>query len=198
MKTAIIIPTVPGNEEVLEKFIFSIELFLDKKDYIIYIVKNNWIGFGAACNKVIKKVLERKDIDSIITTNDDMKITKEGKNCLEDMRKIADEKNGIVSTSSLYNGTHIPMGFCYFPKRILEEVGFFDERYKILEWEDVDLSVRIQEAGYTLNKLPYEAVIHGGSIARGKFNEEQINEVRKNKQRFLDKWKYTKWEKTFK
>ena len=198
MKTAIIIPTVPGNSEVLQNFIFSIKLFLDKKDYIIHVEKNDWIGFGTACNKGIKEVFKRKDIDGVITTNDDIEITEKGRNCIGDMRRIAKENNGIVSPLSLYRDTHIAMGFCYFPRKILEDVGLFDERFKILEWEDTDLSVRIQDAGYTLNKLPYNVGTHGGGVAHKRFNEEQKNEVSKNRQRFLDKWKYTKWEKIFK
>ena len=42
-----------------------------------------------------------------------------------------------------------PMGmFWVLPKEIIEDVGVFDERFKIAFWEDTDYAVRLRDKGY--------------------------------------------------
>ena len=195
MKTAIIIPTVLSNKKELKTCLDSINKYFEKGTYEILIELNDFEGFAVAVNRGLRKGLKNKEFDSFLTGNDDITIVEKG--CLEEMKKVTEENIGVVTPPSLYRQTHIAMGWCYFPRRVIEDIGFFDERFKMLEWEDTDMSVRLQEKGYTLNKLKKEYMIHGGSIARSKFTPEQIKLVQNNKQVFLDKWKGTKWEKIF-
>ncbi|MGB4845562.1 MAG: glycosyltransferase [Ferruginibacter sp.] len=61
--------------------------------------------------------------------------------------------------------------FMLVPKKILDEVGLFDERF-FMYGEDVDLSFRIQKAGYKNYYFADSAIIHfkGESTKRGSLN----------------------------
>lgn len=140
-------------------------------------------------------------VDAVFLINDDVVVKAGTGRFLADMKQISKERNGIVVDPALYrnNGKSVAMGFCYIPKYILDNVGLFDKKFKMLEWDDTDLSIRIQEAGYTLNKLNYDCIGElTGGIALSQFTTKQKDEVKKNKERFKKKWKGTKWETFFK
>jgi GT2 family glycosyltransferase len=61
--------------------------------------------------------------------------------------------------------------FMMIPKKILDEIGNFDERF-FMYGEDVDLSYRIQEAGYKNYYFAQSSIIHfkGESTKRGSLN----------------------------
>jgi GT2 family glycosyltransferase len=61
--------------------------------------------------------------------------------------------------------------FMMIPKNILDEIGNFDERF-FMYGEDVDLSYRIQEAGYKNYYFSESSIIHfkGESTKRGSLN----------------------------
>ena len=61
--------------------------------------------------------------------------------------------------------------FMMIPKKVLDEVGNFDERF-FMYGEDVDLSFRIQKAGYRNYYFAESAIIHfkGESTKRGSLN----------------------------
>ncbi|MBK7434223.1 MAG: glycosyltransferase family 2 protein [Chitinophagaceae bacterium] len=61
--------------------------------------------------------------------------------------------------------------FMMMPKRILDLTGSFDERF-FMYGEDVDLSYRIQQAGYTNHYLAGNPIIHfkGESTKKGSLN----------------------------
>jgi O-antigen biosynthesis protein len=61
--------------------------------------------------------------------------------------------------------------FMMMPKKTLEEIGNFDERF-FMYGEDVDLSYRIQEAGYKNYYFAESSIIHfkGESTKRGSLN----------------------------
>lgn len=40
-------------------------------------------------------------------------------------------------------------------KKIIDEIGFFDDKFKFGYWEDVDFSRRVQKAGYKIRKYDY-------------------------------------------
>lgn len=45
-------------------------------------------------------------------------------------------------------------GWCYFLSReLLEQVGYFDEKFAPMWFEDADYSIRVQRAGYALEEL---------------------------------------------
>jgi O-antigen biosynthesis protein len=81
-----------------------------------------------------------------------------------------------------YHLGHLPEGenhevdvlagaFMMMPKKILDEIGNFDERF-FMYGEDVDLSYRIQEAGYKNYYFAESIIIHfkGESTKRGSLN----------------------------
>jgi len=61
--------------------------------------------------------------------------------------------------------------FMIMPKKVLDEIGNFDERF-FMYGEDVDLSYRIQKAGYKNFYLAESTIIHfkGESTKRGSLN----------------------------
>ena len=61
--------------------------------------------------------------------------------------------------------------FMMMPKKVLEEIGNFDERF-FMYGEDVDLSYRVQEAGYKNYFFAESSIIHfkGESTKRGSLN----------------------------
>jgi GT2 family glycosyltransferase len=61
------------------------------------------------------------------------------------------------------------VGFAVLARReALERCGGFDERYNPYGWEEVDLSLRMREAGYTIRYVPSAVCWHaGGTPGRG-------------------------------
>jgi GT2 family glycosyltransferase len=61
------------------------------------------------------------------------------------------------------------VGFAVLARReALERCGGFDERYNPYGWEEVDLSLRMREAGYTIRYVPTAVCWHaGGTPGRG-------------------------------
>jgi GT2 family glycosyltransferase len=53
------------------------------------------------------------------------------------------------------------------PKTVFEEVGGFDEVNLSVAYNDVDLCLRIREAGYTIVWTPYAELYHLESVSRG-------------------------------
>jgi GT2 family glycosyltransferase len=61
------------------------------------------------------------------------------------------------------------VGFAVLAQReALERCGGFDERYNPYGWEEVDLSLRVRQAGYTIQYVPTAVCWHaGGTPGRG-------------------------------
>lgn len=61
------------------------------------------------------------------------------------------------------------VGFAVLARReTLDRCGGFDERYNPYGWEEVDLSLRVREAGYTIRYVPSAVCWHaGGTPGRG-------------------------------
>src|SRR5258708_29214671 len=53
------------------------------------------------------------------------------------------------------------------PKAVFEEVGGFNERDLAVSFNDVDLCLRIREAGYRIVWTPYAELYHLESASRG-------------------------------
>jgi len=84
------------------------------------------------------------------------------------------------------------VGFCMLIKRsVIEKVGVLDERFTPGNYEDDDLSLRIQQAGYKLILCRDTFIHHYGSVS---FNQDRVafaNTLRKNAQKFWEKWSLT-------
>jgi GT2 family glycosyltransferase len=68
------------------------------------------------------------------------------------------------------------------PRALFDALGGFDEGY-VNGWEDVDLCLRVREAGKRVYYEPRSALLHHESVTPGRFDRE-----RPNAERFLQKW----------
>ncbi|CUB22542.1 Putative glycosyltransferase EpsH [Bacillus subtilis] len=83
------------------------------------------------------------------------------------------------------------VGFCLLvKKKVLDEVGGFDERFVGGSFEDDDLSLRVLQAGYQL-KIALDSFVHHHGHATFTGNPDlSISQLyEENRQRFIDKWK---------
>lgn len=83
------------------------------------------------------------------------------------------------------------VGFCLLvKKKVLDEVGGFDERFVGGSFEDDDLSLRVLQAGYQL-KIALDSFVHHHGHTTFTGNPDlSINQLyEENRQRFIDKWK---------
>ncbi len=79
-------------------------------------------------------------------------------------------------------------GACIVAKtEVLQKIGLFDERFTPFWFEDVDLSLRMQKAGYKIIYNPEACVIHADSVSIEKYkNEAGQNKLRQiNKKNFI-------------
>jgi GT2 family glycosyltransferase len=88
-------------------------------------------------------------------------------------------------------GLYLPrwriVGFCYlFKRQLIDEIGYFDERFTPGNFEDDDYCLRAMEAGYR-NMICSDVFIHHhGSMSHDKSTFAQILEA--NQKKFVDKW----------
>ncbi|WP_420482349.1 glycosyltransferase [Bacillus subtilis] len=83
------------------------------------------------------------------------------------------------------------VGFCLLvKKKVLDQVGGFDERFVGGSFEDDDLSLRVLQAGYQL-KIALDSFVHHHGHATFTGNPDlSISQLyEENPQRFIDKWK---------
>lgn len=185
---SIIIPTCPGSEEILERCVISIIENTSEKEYELIIIKNNFIGFG----KAINKGLEKTNDNDVIFLNDDATVVK---GWIDDIIKVSKEYD-IVGQRRYMRPEHFPFWGVYIKRKVIDKIGLLDERFEMGEWEDVDYCIRAIDAGFKLGETEYNFIIHSHpSTTLSKLTQEQEEKTKLNKQKFLDKWKGTKWEK---
>ncbi|WP_420000981.1 glycosyltransferase [Bacillus subtilis] len=83
------------------------------------------------------------------------------------------------------------VGFCLLvKKKVLDQVGGFDERFVGGSFEDDDLSLRVLQAGYQL-KIALDSFVrhHGHATFTGNPDLSISQLYEENRQRFIDKWK---------
>ena len=80
------------------------------------------------------------------------------------------------------------IGFaCLVKREVLDRVGYLDEEYEGVCYEDTDFSVRAQKAGYICVLAEGAYVYHVEQASRRRF--KGVDEIyRKNKERFEKKW----------
>ena len=77
-----------------------------------------------------------------------------------------------------------------FRRRALDEVGLLDKRYGMGYYEDNDICVRLQYAGYQCILCHNSFIFHWGSQSFGKVSDKQNELMNINRQIFRDKWKF--------
>ncbi|WP_158089523.1 glycosyltransferase family 2 protein [Magnetofaba australis] len=74
-------------------------------------------------------------------------------------------------------------------REVINQVGFFDEEYDLVFFEDTDLSLRVSEAGHDIFYEPQAFVIHLHSASMPHLTQETYDRSRKNNQKlFVKKW----------
>jgi len=167
-----IIAVIDGYDKEL------INYFKEKK--IKTILHKESLGFVKSTNAGIKKV--RKDTDFVLLLNNDILI--EDPKWLINLVNSFDDNTGAVAPISdfvmgfqnlAYNNlpfehyTKFLIGFCMLIRKdVLDKVGFLDEIFGIGGNDDLDISIRIREAGYKLKINRGVFVHHLGFQSLGK------------------------------
>jgi len=85
--------------------------------------------------------------------------------------------------------TDMLVGFCLaVRRRVLDEVGAWDEAFGPGLWEDNDLCYRIRRAGYGLRRVRRAFVHHKGSASLGRMQERPDAVLARNGEKFRRKW----------
>lgn len=85
--------------------------------------------------------------------------------------------------------TYIEGYFMLFPKKIVEEIGLFDEGFSPAYYEDCDFSIRAKLAGYPLILIPSFVIHKRGITTADLVNRSSL--VEHNRIYFLHKWEDT-------
>ncbi|WP_270170795.1 glycosyltransferase family 2 protein [Paenibacillus sp. SYP-B4298] len=82
------------------------------------------------------------------------------------------------------------IGFCLLARRsMLEEIGGFDERYRLGNYEDDDLCLRAIRQGYTLHVALDAFVHHYGHVTMAGLESDTLSSLlQENGQRAIEKW----------
>lgn len=196
----------------------GIREWLEKQDNVILIKNNDNKGFGAACNQGIKAASSDYDIfllnnDTLVTPNaifwmrmglyENSKVGAVGceSNCaagqmIEEKCKSLEEyiKYGIsnnIPSKNPYEKRVWLSGFALmFKRRALDDIGVLDLRYGMGYYEDVDICVRLQYAGYQCVLCHNSFIFHWGSKSFGENKKRQQELMQTNRMIFKEKWNF--------
>jgi glycosyltransferase involved in cell wall biosynthesis/predicted SAM-dependent methyltransferase len=173
------------------------------QDKLSLIRQEENIGWVKGINLGLKCIHEESKF--VILCNNDIQITQSG--WLQRMLTHFSEDTGAVGPTSNYvmgrqayifnhNGiweepTHFLIGFFLMVRRsILEDINGLDEIYGIGGSDDLDLSIQIEEKGYTL-KIARDIYIHhaGSKTLMPEYGPEGYKKLIEDKDKVLrDKW----------
>lgn len=197
MNILIIIPTVPGNEELVDKCLHAIE---DTAGYPFGFIigLNDWVSFANGVNRGLKHMIGG-NYDAAVIINDDMTMKPEAKGWLARLVTQYEKLPGIVGCEDTVRDfenrrKHFTGGFILIPRWVVEKIGYLDERFKYGEWEDLDYSARCMDAGVPISFIEGIPYHHHGSHTLTQLKGDKRLDMKKNRDRFLEKWKGTKWE----
>lgn len=107
---------------------------------------------------------------------------------VKDMPAFAASNN--VSDPSRWQRVDRLTGFCLLMRRELwERTGYFDEGYKIGNYEDDDYNVRVRLQGYSLVIARDVFIHHFGSVSMKALGEQRFHEVNdRNEHYYMEKW----------
>jgi len=76
-------------------------------------------------------------------------------------------------------------GCCFMiPRKVFDEIGGYDEMYKIGYWEDSDMNMAVREKGYKIYFQPESKVLHVGGHAKAGSHSY----MKQNRRRFFFRW----------
>lgn len=191
--------------------------WLDEQDDILLISNQDNKGFGTASNQGVKAAVADNDIfflnnDTLITPNaifwlrmglyenerigavgSESNYVGNGQVILEKFSTTEEyirygEKNNIPKTNP-YEKKIWLSGFALLIKReALDNVGLFDLKFGKGYYEDNDMGVRLQQAGYQCLLCRNSFIFHYGAQSFRKNVLEQIEMVSDNREYFKKKW----------
>lgn len=71
---------------------------------------------------------------------------------------------------------------------LFRELGGFDRRYLPAYFEDCDLSLKVQEAGYKVIYQPASVVVHHLSVSTGNLPGGKLAQIARNRDIYLERW----------
>jgi hypothetical protein len=83
----------------------------------------------------------------------------------------------------------MPPSCCYVMTReAWNKVGGFDEKYQLCHFEDLDMFMRVREAGYTLARVGDVSVFHKRGVTRAMTVDESNTAFALNRALYASKW----------
>jgi GT2 family glycosyltransferase len=164
---------------------------------IRYLPQSHNIGVAKSWNLGIRKAFEDGH-DSVLVSNNDVVYDVD---TITNLECWYEETGGFITVHSVaYLETlkrqerkHTlvqPPDFAGFviSKKIVDVVGWFDEKYKTAYWEDLDYVIRLKDAGITYGSALDSIVchFHSRTIHEGGVNPWPQQEL--NRRRFIKKW----------
>jgi len=185
---AIIVPTCLADMQGLFDM-FSSLIKVTHEEYHLIFIKNELRGFANAVNQGLE-IVNRSNYEGAILLNDDIVIST--KDWMEKLIKDKD-KYDIIGCRPSSTDTHVAFYCTYISKKVIDTIGFLDQRFQIGECEDVDYCRRAIDAGFKIGVSECE-VFHRINGTIGRLNAKAQKIVQKNKQLLKEKYKGTKWE----
>jgi GT2 family glycosyltransferase len=98
----------------------------------------------------------------------------------------------FVNAMKNCNRFGIADGICFMvSKKVFDEIGFFDENFRVGQYEDSDFFYRAELAGFKLGTTGRSFIHHFGSITQKELKENISNDnyASENRTYFNKKWK---------
>ena len=99
-------------------------------------------------------------------------------------------RNNIPNTNPYEKRVWLSGFALMFRRKTLDEVGLLDYRYGIGYYEDNDICIRLQYAGYQCILCHNSFIFHWGSQSFGEVPDRQLELMKTNRKLFKDKWKF--------
>lgn len=151
------------------------------------VVTKNWL------NNLLKCLYSSNDIGAVGPVTNSAayySIIPVNYKSIEEMHNFATQYN--VSTAHKWEERLKLIGFCMLIKReLISNIGKLDEIFTPGNFEDDDYSVRIRKAGYRLMLCKDTFIHHYGSVSWKKDQNEYMNILNENENKFKEKWGIT-------
>lgn len=149
------------------------------------IVTENWLSNMLACLNSDPRIGMVGPVTNIIS-NDQQRVPVSYRNARE-LAAFAARNNR--PDPSRWAPADKLMGFCLlFRRETLDQIGYFDEGYKVGNFEDVDFNVRVQLLGKRLMIARDAYIHHFGSVSIRALGGRAAQITRNNEAYFRDKW----------
>lgn len=202
---------IDGADKEVEKYVKSIAKY---RDNVKYIVNKKSQG----CIKASNQVMSMATNPYVCLVNNDIVVPRNMSHWLhrlitfakaDDVGAVAPVSDYVMGIQNVtYNSKIIGnvcdstflIPFCtVFKKEVLDKVGLFDERFQLENGSsgdgDLDMSIRIRDAGYRLVIVRDVFIHHEGSKSLDIVNDGNENTIKtfeKTRQILIDKWGQSK------